>query len=121
MPVQLPSIDVLNANGGQEFKPSPLPGHAQAERRLLEQLSRHVHAGLKGKLRHTPVRRGNRGGPAADTRSPTAYHAVVSFYMLSYQLSEGDDSEVIAEATSAQLLRTFFQVSSLLFNSLIIE
>ena len=59
-------------------------------------------------LRHTPVRRGNRGGSVADARSPSTYHAVVSFYMLSYQLSEGDDSEVIAEATSAQLLRMFF-------------
>jgi hypothetical protein len=50
-----------------------------------------------------------------------AYRAVVSFYMLSYQLSEGEDSEVIAEATSAQLLRTFFRVSSLPFILLIIE
>jgi hypothetical protein len=71
-------------------------------------------------LRHNSVRRGSRGGPAAD-RSPTAYPAVVSFYMLHYQLSEGEDSEMIAEAISAQLLRTSFRASSLLFVLLIIE
>jgi len=70
-------------------------------------------------LRHTPVRRGNRGGSVADARSPSTYHAVVSFYMLSYQLSEGDDSEVIAEATSAQLLqRTAIRVPSRTIDSI---
>ena len=33
-----------------------------------------------------------------------AYHAVVSFYILSYQLSEGEDSEVIAKATQVYYL-----------------
>ncbi|KAN0081824.1 hypothetical protein V8E54_003122 [Elaphomyces granulatus] len=56
-------------------------------------------------LRHNSIRRGSLGGLTTD-RSPTAYPAVVSFYMLHYQLSEEEDSEMIAEAISAQLLRT---------------
>jgi hypothetical protein len=56
-----------------------------------------------------------------DGRPGTKYPAVVSFYMLHYQLSEGEDSEMVAEAISAQLLRTFFRASSLLFILLIIE
>jgi hypothetical protein len=71
-------------------------------------------------LRHNSIRRGSLGGLTTD-RSPTAYPAVVSFYMLHYQLSEEEDSEMIAEAISAQLLRTSFRVSSLLFILLIIE
>ncbi|KAN0079221.1 hypothetical protein V8E54_004435 [Elaphomyces granulatus] len=70
-------------------------------------------------LSDIPPYEGNRGGPAADARSPSTYHAVVSFYMLSYQLSEGDDSEVIAEATSAQLLqRTAIRVPSRTIDSI---
>ena len=71
-------------------------------------------------LRHNSIRRGNREGPAAEGPQ-TAYPAVVSFYMLHYQLSEGEDSETVAEAIKAQLLRTFFRVSNLLFILLIIE